>query len=159
MIKLFNVFLILLFFHSMIYCQQLTDKVDSVNFQEIQEIEYKAFANVFDATTFDIPFLKASISKEVLQISVELKNNKKTVYERVDSIGQFKYVYLSNFPSHDDYFVIRLNLKDKEHLLLSNDENASYKLYIKDITNSDFKKHKVIYGEGIKDKAFKFKSN
>lgn len=117
----------------------LKENFDTSNYKNIYHINnpkklcvisnYKSTPNGSDSLIFDFLFSKFGTYGVSDKIKVQLYNYKSNVktpyYNRIDSVGQYKNIHLTNFPNTKDPYAIRINLKnlkDKQELVTKDDK-------------------------------------
>lgn len=76
-----------------------------------------------DSLIFDFLFEKKGMFDVNNKIKVEFFNNAgEQVYVRIDSVGHYKFIHLTNFPKEKNPYAVRINLKDKFGLLTVDDK-------------------------------------
>jgi hypothetical protein len=120
--------------------------------------EYYAYSNHdLDTFTFDILFDKNTLNlKSNEKIRVELRDGNRVVYNRTDSVGHYKNVHLTNYPTCTNCYAIRLNLSKSPNLFANESTSEIYnslKLFVIDVNRNS-----TMYGNGANDLKFIFMS-
>ena len=76
-----------------------------------------------DSLIFDFLFEKKGMFDVNNKIKVEFFNNAGTrVYVRIDSVGHYNNIHLTNFPKEKNPYAVRINLKNNFELLTVDDK-------------------------------------
>jgi hypothetical protein len=120
--------------------------------------EYFAYSNHdLDTFTFDILFDKNTLNlKSNEKIRIELRDGSRIVYNRTDSVGHYKNIHFTNYPTCTNCYAIRLNLSKSPNLFANESTSDFYnslKLFVIDVN-----KNSTLYGNGANDLKFIFMS-
>lgn len=120
--------------------------------------EYYAFSNQdLDTFTFDILFDKNTLNlKSNERIRIELRDGGRVVHDRTDSVGHYKNIHFTNYPTCTNCYAIRLNLSKSPNLFANESTSEFYnalKLFVIDVNGNS-----TLYGNGANDLKFIFMS-
>ena len=120
--------------------------------------EYYAYSNHdLDTFTFDILFDKNTLNlKSNEKIRVELRDGGRVVYNRIDSVGHYKNIHLTNYSTCTNCYAIRLNLSKFPNLFANESTSEFYnslKLFVIDVNRDS-----TLFGNGANDLKFIFMS-
>ncbi len=118
--------------------------------------EYYAFSNQdLDTFTFDILFDKNTLNlKSHEKIRIELRDGARVLYNRTDSVGHYKNIHYTNYPTCSNCYAIRINLSKSPNLFANESTSDFYnslKLFVIDVNRNS-----TLYGNGTNDLKFVF---